>query len=170
MISAHDYYKTVVIPNVSEFCSNNKDIRLALNASTTTLHVVDYVMQIAEKNSTAADHKVSQFCDAAAGRNFSFCVVRGFALASKHCRLSKQSLEGFHSGEHMIAYPSFAGIMRCGASFIGGTVGGITIHWKAQQFVNFTNALKEVLQFFEAEFPELTQENTPVLSDQFEGG
>ena len=55
----------------------------------------------------------------------------------------------------MIAYPSFAGIARAGATFIGDTVGGITVHWKAKQFVNLTNALKETLQFYEAEFPEL---------------
>ena len=157
MISAHDYYNRVVIPTAREFSSNNKDIRLALLACMATLHVVDYVMHNRDTNARTADRKVSAFCEDASGRNFPFCVIRGFALASKHCRLSQQSLEGFHSGGHMVAYPSFAGVMRCGASFMGDTVGGITVHWKAKQFVNLANALKETLQFYEVEFSELTQ-------------
>jgi len=157
MISARDYYDIVVTPTVGEFSSNNKDIRLALLACMATLHLVDYVMHNRDADTTTAEGAVFAFCKEASERNFPFCVVRGFALASKHCRLSQQSLEGFHSGDHMIAYPAFAGVMRAGASFAGDTVGGITIHWKAQQFVNLTNALKETLQFYEAEFPELTQ-------------
>ena len=159
MISARDYYDRVVIPTVGEFSSNNKDIRHALLACMATLHLVDYVMQNRELDPKKADGMVSEFYAAAAAAdgNFAFCVVRGFALASKHCRLARGSLEGFHSGDHMIAYPAFAGVMRAGASFAGDTVGGITIHWKAQQSVNLTNALKETLQFYEAKFPELTR-------------
>jgi hypothetical protein len=162
MISARGYYEIVVLPTVSMFSSHNKDIGLALLSCMASLHVVDYVMQNREADIETANDMVSAYCRTAAERSFPFCVVRAFALASKHCRLSKESLKGFHSGNYMIAYPSFAGVARCGATFMGDTVGGVTIHWKGTQFVNLSNALKLTLEFYEKEFPELMHAAGPV--------
>jgi hypothetical protein len=47
--------------------------------------------------------------------------------------------------------------MRSGQSFILDTVGGITIRWKAHQYVNLPKALTETLKFYESEFPELVR-------------
>lgn len=152
MITARNYYDNVVKPTVTEFCNNNKDLRLALLASMAVLHVVDYVMHNRESDPKKADREVKQY-SASAGETFAFRVLRDFALASKHCRLHDNRL---HSGEHMVAYPSFTGVMRAGQSFFGDTTGGITIQWDKHQHVNLTHVLLQVLNLFERDFPELT--------------
>jgi hypothetical protein len=117
------------------------------------LHVVDYVMQNRESDPIKADEAVSQYNKTTSEKHFAFLVVKDFALASKHCRLRDNRL---HSGKHIRAYPSFTGVMRAGQSFLNDKIGGITIHWKDQQWINLTSALQNVLQLFETDFPELT--------------
>jgi hypothetical protein len=122
-------------------------------ASALVLHVIDYVMQNRAKEPKAGDGLVCDFTKQAAQDCFSFEVVRGFALASKHCNLS--SRPGFNSGEHMIATPAFAGVMGAGDTFVDDTVGGITVQWTDRGYVNLTTALQKTLEFYETEFPEL---------------
>jgi hypothetical protein len=153
MITAHDYYENVAKATVTEFQKNNSDLRLALLASMAVLHVVDYVMQNREAEPKKAVRAMRQYIDTTSENNFSFLVVRDFALASKHCRLSDNRL---HSGKHITAYPSFTGVMRAGQSFLGDKIGGITIHWKEHEYVNLTIALQNVLKLFETDFHELT--------------
>jgi hypothetical protein len=157
MITARDYYENVAKATVVEFQKNNGDRRLALLASMAVLHVVDYVMQNREPDPKKAEDAVHQYTYTTSENNFAFLVVKEFALASKHCRLRNNRL---HSGEHVTAYPSFTGVMRAGQLFLGDKIGGITIHWKDQQWVNLTNALQNVLELFEADFPELTTDKS----------
>ena len=152
MISAYRYYAEIVKPTVDEFFSNNKDLHLAMLASTVTLHMIDYVAQNRGSNPTDGDNQVRAL-KVKAKEKFDFQVVEGFALASKHCNLS--SRPGFDSGKHMVAYPSFAGVMRAGQTFLGDTIGGITVEWDERGYVNLTNALKATLEYLESEFPEL---------------
>jgi hypothetical protein len=155
MLTARSYYENVARATVIEFQKNNSDLRLALLASIAVLHVVDYVMHNREPDDPKkAYQEVSQYVETSAKKNFAFRVVRGFALASKHCHRYGGD---FHSGMHMRAYPAFSGVMRAGQSFFGDTTGGITIQWKEHEWVNLSDALQKVLQIFEADFAELTQ-------------
>ena len=146
MISARQYYDQITKPTVDEFLRSNKDLRLAMLACAATLHVVDYVGQNRANNVKDGDKKVKAL-KKKAREQFAFEVVEGFALASKHCNLS--SRPGFNSGEHMVAYPSFAGVMRAGESFLGDTIGGITVRWTKNRYVNLTWALKEGSSLFQ---------------------
>src|SRR5437879_3280719 len=147
MISARDYFDWVVKPTVNQFRKDNADFRLALLAAMATLHTVDYVMQNRESDPEKANDAIARYIKGKG--DFAFQSVRDFALASKHCRLRDGRL---HSGRVMTAYPSFVGVMRAGQSFLGDTVGGLTIQWRDHEFVNLTTALGRVLQIFEADF------------------
>lgn len=159
MISAHDYYHQIARPTVDEFTGNRQsrgNLRLAMLACASTLHVIDYVMQNCASDAKEGDKLVKAYTREAEKRCFSFEVVRGFALASKHCTLS--SKRGFHSGRYKIATPYFVRHGRVGAMstmFLSDKVGGITVRWTDRGHVNLTKALKKTLEFFEAEFPEL---------------
>ena len=154
MISARQYYVQIAKPTVDDFLRNNKDLRLAMLACAVTLHVVDYVGQNRANNVKDGDKTVKALKNKAR-QQFAFEVVEGFALASKHCNLS--SRPGFDSGEHMVAYHSFAGVMRAGESYLGDTIGGITVRWTKIGYANLTWALKETSKYFESEYPELDE-------------
>jgi hypothetical protein len=154
LISAYRYYTEIVKPTVDEFFKSNKDLRLAMLACTVTLHVIDYVAQNKASDANVGDSEVRAL-KAKAKAHFAFEVVEGFALASKHCSLSRRP--GFDSGKHMVAYPSFAGVAVLGATFLGDIIGGITVHWTERGYVNLTVALKATLEYLESEFPELTR-------------
>jgi hypothetical protein len=153
MISPKEYYDVVVKPTVDEFQLKNDDIRLALLASMVTLHVVDYVMQHRASSPKEGDKWVHDFNADAATKPFAFQVVREFALASKHCQLSKAPHRS--ADDHIVATPAFVAVMQLGRTFLGDTVGGVTIHWKDNQYVNLSQALTATLKFYEAEFPEI---------------
>jgi hypothetical protein len=152
MITAYEYYNHVAKPAVDEFQKENGSLKLALSASMALLHVVDYVMQNRESDPKEADEAVRRYVERTSQNRFAFRVVKEFALASKHCRLRA---DGFHSGEYMRAYASFAGVMRCGQSFLGDAIGGITVRWREQQYVNLTTVLSKTLEIYESDFPEL---------------
>jgi hypothetical protein len=152
MITARSYYENVAKATVIEFQMNNSDLRLALLASIAVLHVVDYVMHNREPDPEKANKAVHQYNETTSEKNFAFCVVRGFALASKHCRRRGGD---FHSGKHMSAYPSFAGVMRAGQSFFGDKTGGITIQWKEHQWVNLRRPCRRSYRFWRLTLPNL---------------
>jgi hypothetical protein len=58
----------------------------------------------------------------------------------------------------MRAYPSFAGVMRTGQSFVGDAIGGVTVHWNEHEYVNLSQALTKTLELYEARFPEILDE------------
>jgi hypothetical protein len=146
MISAYDYYTKVARPTADRFLAQNNDIGLGLLASMATLHVIDYVGQNRKPNVRAANNLVNRLKARCRNRlGLRFQVLEGFALASKHCRLSNKNMKNFHSGNYTVAFPATAGVMRSGQSFILDTVGGITIRWKAHQYVNLPKALTETL-------------------------
>jgi len=159
LISAYRYYDEIVKPTVDEFFNNNKDLRLAMLACTVTLHVIDYIAQNKASNANVGDIEVIAL-KTKAKAHFAFEVVEGFALASKHCNLSKRT--GFDSEKYIVAFPSFAGVARAGSTFCDDLIGGITVDWtkrgepEKRGYVNLTSALKETLEYLESEFPELT--------------
>jgi hypothetical protein len=154
MITADRYYTLVVKPTVEQFKKDNSDLRLALLASMVSLHTVDYVMQNrAGSDPTRGDELVKKFY-ADNADHFHFSVVRGFALASKHCQLSNKSLPGFHSGEHRRVAAGRAGEMECGVTPLGEP-GGIEVLWKGEG-VNLSVALDSTLALFESTFPEIS--------------
>jgi hypothetical protein len=122
-----------------------------------TLHVIDYVAQNREPDDVDAGSKLVERPKEHSKKQLGlrFCVVEGFALASKHCRLSRGDLRGFHSGDYMVASPAFVGVMTVGGSFIGDETGGVTIHWRDVEYVNLAKALTKTLEFYESEFPEV---------------
>src|SRR3954463_13936156 len=130
-----------------------KGLRLGMNAAAAVLHVVDYVMQNSASDPKTGNRSIDDYREDAR-QNFSFEVVEAFAVASKHCNL--RSRPGFDSGTHMVAQTSFIDEM-VGESFIGGTVGGITIDWSEGRWINLTLALQDTLKVMEGDFPEITR-------------
>jgi hypothetical protein len=158
MISASDYYTKIAKPTVDDFLAHNDNVRLAFLACVATLHVIDYVAQNREPDDVLANQLVDRLkAHCREHLELRYCVVEGFALASKHCRLSRDDLKGFHSGRYMLAYPAIVGVMRAGESFIGDETGGVTIHWKEREYVNLAKALTRTLAFYEAEFTEVAE-------------
>jgi hypothetical protein len=110
MISATDYYTNIAKPTVDDFLARNDNVRLAFLACMATLHVIDYVAQNREPDDAQADQlvqRLKEHCRHSLG--LPYRVIEGFALASKHCRLSRGDLRGFHSGSYMLAYRAMAG-------------------------------------------------------------
>ena len=128
MITADRYYMLVVKPTVEEFKKDHRNLRLALLAAMVTLHTVEYVMQNRAGDPCEGDDLVRKF-SADNANHFHFSVVRGFALASKHCRL--RSLTGFHSGEHRSVAAGRAGEMEAGVTPLNEP-GGIQVLWKGE--------------------------------------
>jgi hypothetical protein len=150
MITAHRYYTCVVEPTVEEFKKYNRDLRLALLAAMVTLHTVEYVMQNRAGDPGLGDDLVKEFSKKNAD-HFHFSVVRGFALASKHCRLT--SLSGFHSGEHRSVAAGRVGEMEAGVTPLNEP-GGIQVLWN-EKGVYLSVALDGTLALFESTFPEI---------------
>jgi hypothetical protein len=151
MITADRYYTLVVKPTVEDFKKDNRDLRLALLASMVSLHTVDYVMQNrAGGDPDRGDDLVRKFNNDNAN-HFHFSVVRGFALASKHCQL-KKSLSGFHSGKHRSVAAGRAGEMEAGVT--PNEPGGIQVLWNGEG-VYLSVALDGALALFESAFPEI---------------
>ena len=153
MLTARDYYTRVAKLAVDAFQKDNHSLWLAMGACMIVLHVVDYVMHNREPDPIKADDAIRRYSEQATEDHFAFRAVREYSLASKHCR---RRANGFHSGKYMQAYPCVAGIMRCGQSFLGDTIGGITIRLQEHQNVNLTTVLQKTLEIYEADFPELT--------------
>jgi hypothetical protein len=95
VISAAAYYYNIAKPTAEQFFLRNNDLRLAMLSCMSTLHIVDYVYQNRVEDSKMAWDKVRQYTDNAIERCFAFKVVCGFALASKHCRLSQEAFRNF---------------------------------------------------------------------------
>ncbi|MEG6510197.1 hypothetical protein V6C03_14600 [Methyloligella sp. 2.7D] len=159
MIEANRYYEQIVKPTVEDFVKSNRDLRLGMLACMATFHVVDYVFQNRILDAKKADQEARRFCDKMQKQNNNaFEIVRGFALASKHCRLSRtDSLQGFDSGRTRPTYPSIAGVMRTGATYIGDTEGGLLVEWIDGRKYKLHRAIEKARQTLEHEFPELTQ-------------
>lgn len=109
MFHPAEYYAKIVKPTAQDFLANRDDIRWAMFACMTTLHVVDYVFQHRHSDAKDADNAARAYKRQAIKRCFAFEVVCGFALASKHCRLSQDSLKDFDSKRYMVATPAFVG-------------------------------------------------------------
>lgn len=124
-------------------------------AAMTILHAVDYVLQNRGADAKGNDQEIRDFVKNAAAASFEFGVIRDFALAAKHCRLSSPGKKGFHSGQYMVATPAFYGRMAIGRSFFGDKVGGVTIQIADHRYVNLTKALQGAMKFLEQEFPDL---------------
>lgn len=156
MISATDYHRIVVRPSLDEFYANNGDLRLAMHAATSLTHAIDYVFQNQGPDPKTASANADVYRRDFVGRCFSFQVVEAFAMAAKHCTLSRADLRGFSSGQQKRFFPSFAGVAMAGATFCGDTVGGICIRWSEYEWVNLTAVLQVACSKLEAELPELT--------------
>jgi hypothetical protein len=139
-------------PTVDEFKKDNRNLRLALLAAMVTLHTVEYVMQNRADDPVQGDDLVRKF-SADNADHFHFSVVRGFALASKHCRLWKKSLSGFHSGEHRSVAAGRVGEMEAGVTPLNEP-GGIQVLWN-EKGVYLSVALDGTLALFESTFPEI---------------
>lgn len=162
MLTAADYYNRIARPTVEDFYRHNSDVRLAMLACMATLHVVDHVVQnrmavTTPAEARAADEQVMQLTSELTERHFPFEVVRAYGTASKHGQigLQRRFQPGFDSGRGYHAPPSFAGVMVAGVSFLGDTVGGITLRWTEHGHVNLTNTLRALLPILEQEFPEI---------------
>ncbi|ACB28425.1 hypothetical protein [Methylobacterium radiotolerans] len=162
MFPARDYYDRIVRPTVQDFQSSNTDVRLGMLACMVLLHTVDHVYQNRETDPEAANVAVGRFNRTHSDRSedpgsIGYAVVRGFANASKHARLTGRDLnQGFGSRDFHIASPSFAGHIYAGNTYAGDEVGGVTILWREGRAVNLTDAIEHTMRVLEAEFHELT--------------
>jgi hypothetical protein len=151
MISAYDYYTNVVTPTLSEFFEHRADIRRALLASMTTLHIIDYVIQNRERDALAADELVKQFNKMCRKESRSFEVVEAFALASKHCRLARGNWVDFHSGAYVVRTGAFLDESRW-KHYPWNDPGGVIVALNGEH--NLTTALLETLEFLRKKLSE----------------
>lgn len=154
MISPFDYWTKIAKPTADEFIANRDNVRLAMLACMAVLHAVDYALQNSASDAKTANRQISQYMKDAADRSFSFRVIRDFALASKHCHLTSHH-PGLQSDQLMVATPAIFGKMVLGRTFLGDTVGGVTVKVGAHQYANLTKSLKSAMSFLEGEFPAL---------------
>ncbi len=154
MISAADYHRIVVRPSLDEFYANNGNLRLAMHAAISLAHVPDYVFQNRGSDPKAASAAAEAYRKDLAARCFSFRVVEGFAMASKHCTMSRAGLRGFSSDRQARFVPAFMGVR--GRKFMGDRVGGIFVRWTDRGWANLTNELRTACAELECELPELT--------------
>lgn len=152
MMTAAAYVSQIAEPTLEEFRQHRADLRRGMLASMAVLHVVDFVMQNREATSQAGNDAIDAFKKRLAGTHIGFDTVNRFALASKHGALKRDP--GFDTDKHMVAYPAFAGVMRAGQSFLGDTVGGITVNIGDGAHVNLLKALEATMALYRAEFPE----------------
>ncbi|WP_237479418.1 hypothetical protein [Lichenibacterium dinghuense] len=161
MISAADYHRVVVLPSLADFCARNGDLRLAMHAAISLTHAIDYVFQNRGPDPKTAGEAAEVYRRDLVGRCFSFRVVEGFAMASKHCTLNRRDLRGFSSSQQAEFYPAYWGTARWGRTFWGDKVGGICIRWLDHGWVNLTEALRGACAILETELPELTASPEP---------
>lgn len=155
MIAPFEYWNNIARPTVQDFFNDRNNVRLAMLACMAVLHTVDYLIQNSEPDAKTANKQIKVFTDEAAQRSPAFRVVRDFALAAKHCRLTSHH-PGYQSDQFMIAAPSFAGEFMAGLTFVGDITGGVTVQIGEHEYANLYETLHSVIAFLEAEFSELT--------------
>ena len=155
MIPAAEYHRIVVRPSLDEFYARNGDLRLAMHAATSLTHAIDYVFQNRGPEPKAAGNAAEVYRRDVVRRCFSVRVIEGFAMASKHCTMSRADLRGFSSSEQKRFYPAFADVAFVDLTFLDDTVGGICIRWPDRGWVNLTHALRGACAILETELPDL---------------
>lgn len=156
MIPATEYHAVIVRPSLDEFYARNGDLRLAVHAAISLTHAIDYVFQNRGPNPKAAGSAAENYRRDLVERCFSFRVVEGFAMASKHCTMNRADLKGFSSSEQGRYHPSVAGRMIAGRFLAGDAVAGVCVRWLGHGWVNLTKALRASCAILETELPDLT--------------
>lgn len=60
MFSAKEYWDRVVIPSAEDFYAENRSVRLAFHACSSTLHTIDYVLQNRESDADSANRLIGE--------------------------------------------------------------------------------------------------------------
>ncbi|MCG6206441.1 hypothetical protein LPW26_17470 [Rhodopseudomonas sp. HC1] len=162
ILPAKVYYDQVVRPTVEEFFRNKSNRRLAMLASMSLLHVIDHIIQneFPADKGKEAEGQIKRYVEDLAAHFVPFAVVRAFALASKHAVLRRKFQPGFTVLRATNRSPCFVGRAVVGRTFLGDTVGGITVQWTDHGYVNLTNALKATMKRLESDFPQLKDSDT----------
>jgi hypothetical protein len=87
------YLNQIVIPTVDEYLAATGDLRRAILACVVTYHVRDYLAEAGICSRTDVDRRIQALCA------FSYDVVEGVCLGSKHVRNTKQGDFKFTPGD-----------------------------------------------------------------------
>jgi hypothetical protein len=95
------YVSEIVLPTVDEYLAATGDLRRAILACGVTYHVRDYVAEEGICSRTEVDRRIKALC------TFSFDVVEGVCLGSKHVRNTQRGDFKFTPGDEK-SIPVFA--------------------------------------------------------------
>lgn len=143
MFAAAEYFEQIAKQTIDEFFADLDNPRRGMLACMALIHTVDHVFQNRFSDGKRADKMVRAFTrkasenTASGAEQLHFAVVRGFANASKHARLTADSLnKGFGSKDFEIAAPGRVDEFVIDNSFLEDEVGGVTIRWGENVYVN----------------------------------
>src|ERR1700722_10299747 len=89
-----EYVSVIVLPTIDEYLAATGDLRRAILACGVTYHVRDYLVAAGSSCSMGeVDRRIKALCA------FSFDVVEGVCLGSKHVRNTKQGDFKFTPGD-----------------------------------------------------------------------
>jgi hypothetical protein len=95
------YVSEIVLPTVDEYLAATGDLRRAIPACGVTYHVRDYLAEADICSMTEVDRRIKALC------GFSFDVVEGVCLGSKHVRNTVRGAFKFTPGDEK-SIPAFA--------------------------------------------------------------
>jgi hypothetical protein len=88
-----EYVSGIVLPTVDEYLAATGDLRRATLACVVTYHIRDYLAEVGVCSRTEVDRRVKARCA------FSFDVVEGVCLGSKHVRNTERGAFKFALGD-----------------------------------------------------------------------
>lgn len=119
-MNAATYMKEIVDPTIKDFEQHQSSRRLAFIACLVTFHCVDYLASPKNKENLRNDLR----------QNSDFAVVDRVAHAFKHTKAGHPSAPKNQPLEVRAVFgrpPAIAGLMECGISQCGDSVGGVEI-------------------------------------------
>lgn len=155
-LKADFYFCEIALPTLDEFLRDNSNVRLAFLSSISVIHTLDYIYENREVSYEVAKEKREKYVREQRRKDLHFDIVYDFANASKHCKLRTD--KGISSGSYRSQIPAIAGIMECGNSSLGDSIGGIFVD-RRELSINLSYSLKHIMYIFISFFDELSDVN-----------
>jgi hypothetical protein len=133
------YLEEIVEPTVKDFAKHPASVRHAFLACVAIYHAVEY-MAHPRKPQTLAQKWGSQ--------SEAFRRVDEVAHAFKHV-ISTRREPNLNAGAVISRPPAFAGVMKCGISILGDTIGAVT--FQEDRTVNLLGTVHEAVAFLKTQ-------------------
>jgi hypothetical protein len=145
-----EYVSEIVLPTVDEYLAATGDLRRAILACVVTYHVRDYLAEAGICSRTEVDRRIKALCGA-----FSFDVVEGVCLGSKHVRNTKRGDFQFTPGDEKPIPGFYWDVPGAGWDRARWDIPGLEVEHQGQRgFIDFClcAVLGALGQAFPAEF------------------